>query len=104
MDHISDWHALAQTINAPIRRFNTIFGTTKAPASPLSTVGILKLVADREYHFLIRVWDSAETFHLQVTARNRSVALKQARMIPNLIDCRAISSEELARIVKKLQE
>jgi hypothetical protein len=50
---------------------------------------------DRAYHFLIRVRGSTETFHFQVTARNRFVALKQARLIPNLVECRAISGEEL---------
>jgi hypothetical protein len=57
-------------------------------------------MADREYHFLIRVRGSTETFHFQITARNRFVALKQARLIPNLVECRAISSEELADLLK----
>ena len=57
-------------------------------------------MADREYHFLIRVQDSTETFHFQITARNRFVALKQARLIPKLVECRAISSEELADLLK----
>lgn len=60
-------------------------------------------MADREYHFLIRVQDSAQTFHFQVTARNRLVAFRQARLIPNIVECRAISSEELAGL-PKLQE
>ena len=67
----------------------------------MGSYGILnRRMPNREYHFLIRVRGSAETFHFQITARNRFVALKQARLIPNLVECRVISSEELADLLK----
>ena len=57
-------------------------------------------MADREYHFLIRLWDGPQIFHVQITAKNRSEALRQVRSISNLVECRSISSEELEGLLK----
>jgi hypothetical protein len=55
---------------------------------------------DRVFHYLIRLLECTVTIHCQVSARTAAAARHRVEQIPNLIECREVSFEELTAIVK----
>jgi hypothetical protein len=53
-------------------------------------------MAEKEFHFLVRVEGSSTNFHFQTLAVSRIAALRRAQQIPRLVELREISAEELA--------
>jgi len=56
-------------------------------------------MAEKEFHFLVRVKGSSTNFHFQTLAISRIAALRQARQIPNLVELREISANELKELL-----
>jgi hypothetical protein len=50
---------------------------------------------DRVFHYLIRLLECTVTIHCQISARTAAAARDQVEQIPNLIECREVSFEEL---------
>jgi len=57
-------------------------------------------MAEKEFHFLVRVKGSSTNFHFQTLAISRKAALRQARQIPNLVELREISADELKELLE----
>jgi hypothetical protein len=56
-------------------------------------------MAEKEFHFLVRVEGSSTNFHFQTLAISRIAALRQAKRIPNLVELREITAEELKELL-----
>jgi hypothetical protein len=52
------------------------------------------------FHFLIRIAECTTQLHCQVTAENAIDARKKVAGLPNLIECREISTGELAELLR----
>jgi hypothetical protein len=53
----------------------------------------------RSYHYLIRIAECASLLHCEVEAENDAAARERVGQIPNLMEWREISFEELAEIM-----
>jgi hypothetical protein len=60
-------------------------------------------MAEQEFHFLVRVKGSSTNFHFQTLAMSRVAALRKARCIPNLVELREISAEELKELLRDVK-
>ena len=60
-------------------------------------------MAEKEFHFVVRVKDSSTNFHFQTRAISRKAALRQARQIPNLVELREISADELKELLEDVR-
>jgi hypothetical protein len=71
-------------------------GEARHPSIPTSR----SLSDNHSFHYLIRIAECALPLHCEVIAHSDAAARHQVKQIPNLMEWRELSDEELAEIVK----
>jgi hypothetical protein len=71
-------------------------GEARHPSIPTSG----SLTDNHSFHYLIRIAECALPLHCEVIAHSDAAARHQVKQIPNLMEWRELSDEELAEILK----
>jgi hypothetical protein len=79
-----------------VKRRHLEIGEARHPSIPTSRT----LSDNYSFHYLIRIAECALPLHSEVIADRHAAARHQVKRIPNLVEWRETSGEELAEILK----